>query len=75
MEDVQVYQVTKLLFQHGLRVPSTGRILNSANFVPQMEPLFGAAKGNELCRLHEHTQQEPGWKAKVSKAFGWFRSW
>lgn len=42
------YQVTKLLFQPGLRIPSISRELYQANFAENFEPLFGAARVNEL---------------------------
>lgn len=69
MEDV--YQVTKLLFRHGLRIPSIGLDLYQANFASELEPLFGAARVNELWALHEHVQQELGWKARLSRKLGW----
>lgn len=69
MEDV--YQVTKLLFRHGLRIPSIGLDLYQANFASELEPLFGAARVNELWTLHEHAQEELGWIGKLSRKLGW----
>lgn len=68
MEDV--YQVTKLLFQHGLRIPSVSRDVYQANFASTFEPLFGAARVNELWTLHQHAQRNYGWKAKFTMIFG-----
>ncbi|KAJ8125002.1 hypothetical protein O1611_g8638 [Lasiodiplodia mahajangana] len=68
-----VFEVTKVLFQHGLRIPATLREREGvckANFSYLFEPIFGIDGVRELQRLRGEFQSRWTWSDRLLATFG-----
>lgn len=65
-----VFQVAKLLIQHGLEIPRRGRQIHRYNFMELLGPLFGYDGVKELWDIHQEVQARRSWSSKISRIFG-----
>ncbi|KAK8023927.1 hypothetical protein PG993_011993 [Apiospora rasikravindrae] len=68
-----VFEVTKVLFEHGLSVPlgpDEEVSLCKANFGSVFRPIFGVEGVAELAEIRRRHQGQVSWTSRLSRAFG-----